>query len=637
MLLRRVAIENVRSFLEKRELLLEGGISILIGPNGGGKTNLLDAIVIMLRRHLFASMYAVHSPTAEQPGRYEFRVNDALNQLILDKHSAGANLPQILEVELEVSRSDVESMRVIMVNAETMEALARYKYVNLKYNATKHWDLNVIREGGRFIYRLENGKLVHGEDTISSKHFLEFLQLYEIDSQLRDEFGLAQLSTPMIYLPVNRTASALTSTVELAGYNKFEQKRQSDIAISRTSFSLVPLAIGRLAQKHRMLLEQDTGRAQAEFDADPNVIELRNALRELGYEWELVGTEPLKNAYDVRLTKQGKSFMVSRASSGERELLTYLFSIYALNVRDALVVVDEPELHLHPKWQAMLLGLFRRLSEQTGNQFLLATHSPTFVSPSSIQFVSRVYSEGQSSNIIRLNRDDLPDAKHFFNIVNSHNNERVFFADKVLLVEGLSDRIFAEAYLGCGEIERPKGILEVVSVGGKGMIPAYQRLLGACSVDYSILADLDYIEQIGPEHLKALFVIDEKEIVEDVLESEKSKDGTSLVSAIDRALTSGNWDEARDIWAYIKSRRRRLKPFLSDEEEQRLSEFVSEKRKEGVYLLRYGSLEDYLPAGVRGKDMEKLIRFLAQDEFVSHLPIAPRTDIELIFRAVVDF
>jgi putative ATP-dependent endonuclease of the OLD family len=141
MLLRRVAIENVRSFLEKRELLLEGGISILIGPNGGGKTNLLDAIVIMLRRHLFASMYAVHSPTAEQPGRYEFRVNDALNQLILDKHSAGANLPQILEVELEVSRSDVESMRVIMVNAETMEALARYKYVNLKYNATKHWDL----------------------------------------------------------------------------------------------------------------------------------------------------------------------------------------------------------------------------------------------------------------------------------------------------------------------------------------------------------------------------------------------------------------------------------------------------------------------------------------------------------------
>lgn len=50
-------------------------------------------------------------------------------------------------------------------------------------------------------------------------------------------------------------------------------------------------------------------------------------------------------------------FLASAASSGERELLTYLFAIYALNVRDALVLVDEPELHLHPRWQKALLTL----------------------------------------------------------------------------------------------------------------------------------------------------------------------------------------------------------------------------------------------------------------------------------------
>jgi len=48
MLLRRIAIENVRSFLERQELTLEGQISIIIGPNGGGKTNLLDTAVVML-------------------------------------------------------------------------------------------------------------------------------------------------------------------------------------------------------------------------------------------------------------------------------------------------------------------------------------------------------------------------------------------------------------------------------------------------------------------------------------------------------------------------------------------------------------------------------------------------------------
>jgi putative ATP-dependent endonuclease of OLD family len=57
MLVRKVAIENVRSFLDRAELMLDGPITIVIGPNGGGKTNLLDTVVIMLRRYLFASMH----------------------------------------------------------------------------------------------------------------------------------------------------------------------------------------------------------------------------------------------------------------------------------------------------------------------------------------------------------------------------------------------------------------------------------------------------------------------------------------------------------------------------------------------------------------------------------------------------
>ena len=49
--------------------------------------------------------------------------------------------------------------------------------------------------------------------------------------------------------------------------------------------------------------------------------------------------------------------------------------------------------------------------------------------------------------MLRLNVSDLPDGRHLSNIVNSQNNERIFFADKVLLVEGLSDLIFFEAAL----------------------------------------------------------------------------------------------------------------------------------------------------------------------------------------------
>src|SRR5438105_15730104 len=98
MLLRRVSLENVRSFLDRAELLLEGPVTILIGPNGGGKTNLLDTVVVALRRYMFASMYAAHAPTPEQPDRYEFRPNDILNQMLLEKYTGYQDRAQTVEV-----------------------------------------------------------------------------------------------------------------------------------------------------------------------------------------------------------------------------------------------------------------------------------------------------------------------------------------------------------------------------------------------------------------------------------------------------------------------------------------------------------------------------------------------------------
>ena len=372
MLVRRVAIENVRSFLDRAELMLDGPITIVIGPNGGGKTNLLDTIVIMLRRHLFASMYAAHAPTPEQPNRYEFRQNDVLNNMILERHSAGGGRDQIVDIEVEVTSRDLENMHSMQNDAERLTELASKKYVNFNLLNAKSWNLDEIIEGTRFVYRVFNGNLQGVENSSSS--FLQYLKMLEMDGSLREEFELAPLATPLVYLPVNRSASGFQSNVELAGYNAFETKRHSDATSSRSATSIVNLAVGRLAQKFRMLLEKDNGIAASEFRDDVNLKELTKLLGELGYEWTLETVNPLKNQYDIRLKKQGSSFLVGAASSGERELLTYLFAIFALNVRDAIIIVDEPELHLHPKWQKTLLQLFIRLAQSTGNQFLLAVN-----------------------------------------------------------------------------------------------------------------------------------------------------------------------------------------------------------------------------------------------------------------------
>lgn len=471
------------------------------------------------------------------------------------------------------------------------------------------WKLDQIAKGQTFTYVWDNENELRESDG-PARDYLQYLKNFEIDNLLRSEFGKGALSIPMVYLPVYRSANSFPTNINLSDYDDFEQKRAVDATVSRGATQIVTLAVNRLAQKYRLLQENDNTDAKTAFQSDESIKQLTSMLGGLGYGWELVTINPLRNEYVIRLKKQGGSFAVSAASSGERELLTYVFAIFALNVRDALIVVDEPELHLHPKWQKTLLSLFRDLSSSTGNQFLCATHSPTFISPDSIEYVSRVFSGNQQSHILKLAGSSLPSAKHQLQIVNSQNNERIFFADEVVLVEGISDRFFFEAVLD--KFGRPKysKIIEVIDVGGKGFFNAYSKLLSACQIPYSIIADRDYIEQIGSNEIKALFTIDESEIKDDVIDNIKSLDGKAIFEALEQALETGDLTELATLWAYEKSRRIKLKPNLNRDQQQQLDEFISGKRKENIFVLKYGTLENYLPRGLRRKDLEKLIPFV---------------------------
>lgn len=615
--------------------MLDGDITIVIGPNGGGKTNLLDSIVLILQRHLFAAPYFVKRSTVEREDRWSVEYNDVLNNLMVERNSASKiDDPQIIEVEIEVTAADFASMTAMRADAARLADLGTGKYVNL--DLIRHADVktDAVKVGDRLSFTLKNGTCEGNNE--AAKEFMKFLSRFHLDRRLREEFDYTPLSSPMIYLPVNRAASSLQSTVNLAGHNENELMRQAEGASSRHPVPIVALAIGRLARKYRLLQEQETGKTKATFHEDPNLVALTKVLQELGYSWELVCTNALTNTYDVQLTKQGSSFRVSAASSGERELLTYLFAIYALNVRDALIIVDEPELHLHPNWQRIMLNVFIRLTKETGNQFLLATHSPTFISPTSIQYVSRIYSMEQESKIHRLDPDKLPEAKHLLNIVNSQNNERLFFADKVILVEGISDRIFFEALLRKRyATQSPGKVIEIISVGGKGFFEAYAKLLRACEVSFATVADLDYIEQIGSAEVSKLFVTDGYEIKEDVIANVKSLDGNALVQRLDEALTTGNYDDCRALWSYIKSRHMQLKADLNDAEAKVLDEEVLKLRQNGLFILREGALEDYLPAGHRSKDLRRLIAFISSDDFTDYLPEKGRQELDEILKAIL--
>jgi putative ATP-dependent endonuclease of OLD family len=94
MKLRRVQVTNARSFLDCAELKLDGNISIIIGPNGGGKTNLLDVAITSLRRELLKSWVVTRVNQGPNLLADQFTINDQIANAQIEKHSGAENQPQ---------------------------------------------------------------------------------------------------------------------------------------------------------------------------------------------------------------------------------------------------------------------------------------------------------------------------------------------------------------------------------------------------------------------------------------------------------------------------------------------------------------------------------------------------------------
>ncbi|ENO7549126.1 ATP-binding protein [Klebsiella quasipneumoniae] len=86
---------------------------------------------------------------------------------------------------------------------------------------------------------------------------------------------------------------------------------------------------------------------------------------------------------DIIFSKPEKkqNFLLSQASSGELSLLFTMSSIASVIENGSLILIDEPEISLHPKWQIDFLPLLSEIfSNYKSCHFIIATHSPTLIS-----------------------------------------------------------------------------------------------------------------------------------------------------------------------------------------------------------------------------------------------------------------
>lgn len=593
-------IKNVKSFREEELISFNDDFNILIGPNGGGKSNLLDTTTILINQFFL-------QPAITQTTN---------NGLRLRKQSAFSNVDQLLEkyigedeeskivIELKISPEDIQNIESLIEHKEELrDALSPFSQLNgiqRRLNFIDNWSLDEISEGQTVEYEIQNNNAPNSTQQ-PDRMFLEYLQHLDAFIILAQDIDEIDLQPSYFYFSPYRGGVEENKEVTLHSDNYYQLLHNYLGSTSREQTSAIELAIFKLAEMRREY-EYEEGPNDRFFE-EKEVQMINQYFEKLGYEWNLEGVNPNENRYEMFLEREGKQFRMDQLSSGETEILNFLLGILSTDIRNGIIVIDEPELHLHPRWQSVLLELFSDLEELTGNQFIFTTHSPGFITDETITKVKRVHKDdSDSSKTTTVDEDELSDPDDLVHIINSHNNEKMFFADYVVLVEGISDRLIFQKMIDhfVQEINEPQ-IVEVLEVSGKHNFEKYTDFLDNLGVSHYIIGDRGYARQAGGSEISELFETDTDKIEDRVLKDDSSRDAEALAERMDSAIESGSpedLEEVREVWRHVRERMTSFSRGLTDEEEKQWTEFLEEQREQGVHILPFGEIEDHLPEGM---------------------------------------
>ncbi|RUM68709.1 MAG: hypothetical protein DSZ07_06120 [Sulfurovum sp.] len=91
---------------------------------------------------------------------------------------------------------------------------------------------------------------------------------------------------------------------------------------------------------------------------------------------EQLARSDMNQDYKFLIQNEDKSIVdIDQLSSGEREIIAFFTYLCTHAINKSIIIIDEPELHLHDKWQSILLYAIHKLFPNV--QLFLATHSET--------------------------------------------------------------------------------------------------------------------------------------------------------------------------------------------------------------------------------------------------------------------
>lgn len=476
MKLREVTIHNYRSI--EHQTIRFGDYSLLIGPNNSGKSNVIDSIRTFYERDI----------------KFDYE-RDFPKFWTHDQESW-------VEIEYELSEEEAGTIKQDYLEEKCRLRLRKWFYPSDK-----------AKQG---VFAYENGQLSDkqfygwknvGQGKLGNVVYIPAVSRLEDHTKFTGPSVLRDLVNDIL-VPVLASSDAFQRLTE--EFSHFSQAVKKEYTPDQRSISWLESRINEEIREWGVQFTLDVNPPD-EGDIVRNL--LRHALRDTD-----LGTEMNPEAFGHGLQRHliftliriAASYSVPGPASQKKDFSPDL----------DLLLFEEPEAFLHPPQQNALDTSLRQLAARPNGQVILVTHSPQFVSYNADDLVDliRLRRENGKTRVAQISEERLKqifeDNQRILNILSPKdkgsenagyaveleavrhflwlNPERssMFFADFVLIVEGLTEQVLVNHLVKSGQLSAPKGIY-ILNADGKYNIHRFMNLLGDLRIPHAVLHDED--------------------------------------------------------------------------------------------------------------------------------------------------
>ncbi len=200
-------------------------------------------------------------------------------------------------------------------------------------------------------------------------HNFENLTIDYFFSHLEETNTLKQELLPkLIYLPAEIIFDVKDSKID-----NLLHKKYTFLTIINSNFAKQIESF--IVSKYNFIIQQDENRTLK--DSKKIIINYVNeTFKILDMDVKLVDFDS-KSLKPIFKSKYNEFFNINSLSSGEKQLFFRILLLKILEPNNSIILIDEPELSLHPLWQLKIIEIFKKIGKN--NQIIISTHSPYII------------------------------------------------------------------------------------------------------------------------------------------------------------------------------------------------------------------------------------------------------------------